>query len=93
MVRQAPQQIFAIIREEGGMDGLVELADFEKTRGRAVAQQQSVWGSALLLVALVAATILVTTDISIDSLSFCFEKVRLPTGWGYMDTVFCLHSF
>ena len=51
-------------RQEGGEDGLQELADFERSRRRSVAQQQSVWGNALLLAAIVAATILVTTFVT-----------------------------
>ena len=47
-------------RQEGGEDGLQELANFERSRCRSVAQQQSVWGTTLLLAAIVAATILVT---------------------------------
>ena len=42
------------------MDSLEEFADFERSSRRSVAQQQSVWGSALLLAAIITATILVT---------------------------------
>ena len=59
------------LREEGGRDGLEELADFEKTRRRSVAQQQSLCGSALLLAALVTATILVT--------AFVISQISLAT--------------
>ena len=59
------------LREEGGRDGLEELADFEKTRRRSVVQQQSLCGSALLLAALVTATILVTT--------FVISQISLAT--------------
>ena len=59
------------LREEGGRDGLEELATFEKTRRRSVAQQQSLCGSALLLAALVTATILVT--------AFVISQISLAT--------------
>ena len=54
------------LRQEDGETTLEELDDFERSRRRLVVHHQSLWGSAVLLLAVVAATILVSINLGLS---------------------------
>ena len=54
------------LRQDDGETILEELDDFERSRRRLVVHHQSLWGSAVLLLAVVAATILVSINLGLS---------------------------